>query len=247
MFLLHGTPGSRNGPRSRGIVHYRLDVRLISYDRPGYPGSDRLLGSKAADTAEDVKAIADYFGIDRFSIVGRSGGAPHALACAALLKDRVICAVALGSLPQRLTMCKAWDWSAGMADSNIRTYREAEADLAALIATLKNQVKPVRNNSEGLLKLLWPEIAGHDKEVIGDIALRRIIAQVHAEALGDGTADGWIDDVIALSRPWGFELSDIAVPVKLWSGSDDVFSRLSVYPEVLRVTRCEAGAAGEGR
>ena len=134
-----------------------------------------------------------------------------------------------------------------MADSNIRTYREAEADLAALIATLKNQVKPVRKNSEGLLKLLWPEIAGHDKEVIGDIALRRIIAQVHAEALGDGTADGWIDDVIALSRPWGFELSDIAVPVKLWSGSDDVFSRLSVYPEVLRVTRCEAGAAGEGR
>ena len=41
VFLLHGTPGGRHGPRPRGIVLYRLGIRLISYDRPGYPGSDR--------------------------------------------------------------------------------------------------------------------------------------------------------------------------------------------------------------
>jgi len=113
-----------------------------------------------------------------------------------------------------------------MADSNVRAYRNAEANLGVLIATLNEQAGQVRNNSEGLLKVLWPELVGHDKEVIGDIALRQIIAKIHAEALSN-SVDGWIDDVIALSRPWGFKLSEIAVPVKLWGGRDDVFSPAS--------------------
>lgn len=221
VFLLHGTPGGRNGPRPRGIVLHRLGIRLISYDRPGYPGSDRLPDRRVADAADDVAAIADYFGIDRFNVVGRSGGAPHALACAARLPARVICAAALCSLAPY--DAEGLDWSAGMADSNVRAYRDAEENLAVLIATLNEQAGKVRNHPEGLLKTLWPELVGHDKEVIGDIALRRIIAHNHVEALRE-TADGWIDDVKALSRPWGFELSDITAPVKLWSGSDDVFS-----------------------
>ncbi len=224
VFLLHGTPGGHNGPRPRGIVLYRLGLRLISYDRPGYPGSDRKLGRTVADAAEDVRAIAEHFGFDRFSVVGRSGGAPHALACAALLNKHVICAAALGSLAPY--NAQGLVWNAGMADSNVRAYRDAEDDLEALKTTLDKQARQVRNNSEGLLKLLWPELVGDDKAVIGDIALRRIIARVHAEALSD-TTDGWIDDVIALSRPWGFELSEITAPVKLWSGMDDVFSPAS--------------------
>ena len=248
VFLLHGTPGSRNGPRPRGIVLYRLGIRLISYDRPGYPGSDRKKDRTVAQAAEDVKAIADDLGINRFSIIGRSGGAPHALACAALLREQVICAAALGSLAPY--DAEGLDWNGGMAASNVRAYRDAEADLGALIATLNEQAKHVRNNSEGLLKLLWPELVDHDKEVIGDIALRRIIAQVHAEALRD-TVDGWIDDVIALSRPWDFKLSDITAPVKLWSGSDDVFSPASHTRWLAkRITRAdleiEPGAAHFG-
>jgi len=221
VFLLHGTPGGRNGPRPRGIVLYRLGIRLISYDRPGYPGSDRLSNRRVADAADDVEAIADYLGIDRFSVVGRSGGGPHALACAARLKSRMTCAAALCSLAPY--DADGLDWTAGMTDSNVRAYRDAEANLGALIATLNERAGKVRNNSEGLLKVLWPELVDHDREVIGDIALRRIIAQIHVEALSE-TTDGWVDDVIALSRPWGFDPSDITVPVKLWSGSDDVFS-----------------------
>ena len=221
---MHGTPGGRYGPRPRGIVLYRLGIRLISYDRPGYPGSDRKVDRTVADAVSDVEAIADYFGIHRFSVVGRSGGAPHALACAALLKDRLICASALCSLAPY--GAEGLDWTAGMADSNVRAYRDAEADLGALIAMLDEHAGQVRTNSEGLLELLWPQLVGHDKDIIGDIALRQIIAQVHADALRD-SADGWIDDVVAMSRPWGFELSGIDVPVKLWSGSNDVFSPVS--------------------
>jgi len=237
VFLLHGTPGGRNGPRPRGIVLYRLGIRLISYDRPGYPGSTRKPGRTVADAAEDVQAIADYFGFDRFSVVGRSGGAPHALACAARLSKRVTCAAALCSLAP----CDAvgLDWNAGMADSNVQAYHDAEENLGALIAELNERAGQVRSHSEGLLKLLWPELVGHDKEAIGDIALRRLIARVHADALHD-TVDGWVDDVLAMSRPWKVELSDIKAPVKLWSGSDDVFSPVShTYWLAKRINRAD--------
>jgi pimeloyl-ACP methyl ester carboxylesterase len=224
VFLFHGTPGGRNGPRPRGIVLYRLGIRLISYDRPGYSGSDQHSNRTVADAAGDVVAIADALGIGRFGVVGRSGGAPHALACAALLGERVTCAAALGSLAPY--NAEGLDWCGGMADSNVRAYRDAEADLAALVAKLDEQAGQVRSDPESLLRFLWPELVDHDRKVIGDIALRRIIAETHAEALSE-TACGWIDDVIALRHPWGFELSTITAPVMLWHGSDDVFSPAS--------------------
>ena len=88
VFLLHGTPGSRLGPHPRGAVLHRLGVQLIAFDRPGYGESDRREGRRVADAAADVLAIADAYGLDKFAVVGRSGGGPHALACAALLPDR---------------------------------------------------------------------------------------------------------------------------------------------------------------
>jgi pimeloyl-ACP methyl ester carboxylesterase len=225
VFMLHGTPGGRNGPRPRGIVLYRLGIRLISYDRPGYPGSDRHPERTVATAAENVSAIADYFGIDRFSVVGRSGGAPHALACAALLPDRVISAAALGSLaPYEAYEADGLDWNAGMTKSNVAAYGYAKDNRDALRAMLEKQAERVCKGSEGLLSALWSEMDDDDKQVVDDIGIRRIIADIHVEALSNNTVDGWVDDVIALRRPWGFDPAKITVPVKLWGGQDDVFS-----------------------
>ena len=229
VFLLHGTPGSLLGPRPRGIFLYRLGIRLISYNRPGYPGSTRDSGRTVADAAADVEAIADHFGIDRFSVIGRSGGAPHALACAAdkRLRDRLICAASLCGLAPYDTDGTDLDWFGDMVKSNVAAYQNAaEYHLQALIATFIQQAERVRNNSEGLINTLRPELVGSDRDVMGDVALRRIIAQTHAEALRE-SVDGWIDDVIALAHPWSVELSDITGPVLLWQGGDDMFTPAS--------------------
>jgi pimeloyl-ACP methyl ester carboxylesterase len=226
VFLMHGTPGSLLGPRPRGIFLYRLGIRLITYNRPGYPGSDRVEDRIVADAAADVEAIADHFDIDEFSVIGRSGGAPHALACAAdkRLRDRLICAAALSSLAP----CDAEDlnWYADMVESNVEAYHHAESDLQALIASINQHAERIRGGSQGLLDTLRPELADADRQVIGDIALRRIIARTHAEALRE-SVDGWVDDVIALSRPWPVTFSEITEPVLLWHGGDDAFSPTS--------------------
>ncbi len=221
IFLLHGTPGSRRGPRPRTSVLYRLGVRLISYDRPGYGGSDRHLGRTVADAAMDVRVIADALGIDGFGVVGRSGGGPHALACAAMLGKRVHSAAILVSLAP--SDAKDLDWYGGMAKTNIEDFGKADKDTADVEAELTNLADRFRDDPDSLLGHLVPGLAATDLRVVEDVAIRRLLIDAHAEALRDSAA-GWIDDVLALRRPWGFDLSAITAPILLWHGEKDTFS-----------------------
>jgi len=221
IFLLHGTPGSRRGPRPRTGVLYRLGVRLISYDRPGYGGSGRHAGRTVADAAWDVRAIADALRIDTFGVVGRSGGGPHALACAALLGERVHSAAILVSLAP--SDAEALDWYDGMAKSNVEDFEKADNDTADVEATLTGLADQVRDDPDSLFGHLVSGLAATDLRVVEDVAIRRQLTETYAEALRDGPA-GWIDDVLALRRPWGFNLSAIKAPVLLWHGAQDSFS-----------------------
>ncbi|HEX4062656.1 MAG TPA: alpha/beta hydrolase [Streptosporangiaceae bacterium] len=221
VFLFHGTPGARNGPRPRGIVLYRLGIKLICHDRPGYGDSDRQHGRTVGHIASDIAEIADSLGIDTFSVVGRSGGGPHALACAALLRGRVECAAALGSLAP--IDAEGLDWWDGMVESNVRAYRTGEDQLELMADAMAAEL---RNDPESLLRSLGSELDADDREVVEDIGLRRIIAETHAKAL-QKSATGWIDDVVALRSPWGFDVSSIKIPVMLWHGTDDVFSPIN--------------------
>jgi pimeloyl-ACP methyl ester carboxylesterase len=221
IFLLHGTPGCRKGPRPRTSVLYRLGVRLISYDRPGYGMSSRHPGRVVADAAHDVRAIADFLGLDRFGVVGRSGGGPHALACAALLGDRVRrAAVLVGLAPSD---ADDLDWYDGMTGSNVDEYNRADANLAEFEKQLAAFADRIRVDPEALLQSLLPSLTRRDHRVVDDVAIRRLLTDTYVEALRDG-ADGWIDDLLAMRHPWGFSLAGIESPVLLWHGTDDRFS-----------------------
>ncbi|MEH0931701.1 alpha/beta hydrolase [Micromonospora sp. CPCC 205558] len=221
VFLLHGTPGSRSAPRPRGIVVYRLGVHLVCYDRPGYGDSDRHEGRRVADAAADVAAIADDLGIERFAVVGRSGGGPHALACAALLPDRVTrAAVLVGLAPAG---APDLDWYAGMADSKVEDYGQADEDLAELKLNLQVRAAEARRDPMTLLDFLRPQLPDEDIRVVDDVAIRRLLTDMYSEALRHGP-EGWIDDVLAIRRSWGFDLGAIRAEVRLWHGEQDRFS-----------------------
>ncbi|MDQ7903250.1 alpha/beta hydrolase [Phytohabitans sp. ZYX-F-186] len=221
VFLLHGTPGSRSGPKPRGIVLYRMGVRLICYDRPGYGGSDRHEGRRVADVAGDVAAIADHLGFDRFAVVGRSGGGPHALACAALLPDRVTRAAAMVSIAP--ADASDLDWHQDMTNLNTEEYRSVDADGSAYAAQLAARARVTRKNPRSLVEHLRPALCDMDHRVIDDIAIRRQLTASYREATRPGPG-GWIDDVTAFRKGWGFDLSTIRVPVRLWHGDADTFS-----------------------
>ncbi|NUT28976.1 MAG: alpha/beta fold hydrolase [Streptomyces sp.] len=224
VFLLHGMPGSRVGPRPRSMFLYHRGACLISYDRPGYGGSDRNQGRQVADVVQDVSVVADALELDSFAVVGRSGGAPHALACAALLPDRVTRAAALVGLAPR--DAEGLDWFAGMAPSNVDEFRTAYTDPERFAARLIPRSTAIGRDPERLLAELRKDLTDDDRSIVADTAIRSMMLRNFREALRRSPY-GWIDDILALTGPWGFDPADIRVPVLLWHGEHDVFSPVS--------------------
>ena len=221
VFLLHGTPGVGYGPSPRPLVLHRLGIHLIGIDRPGYGDSDRLPGRTVADCAEDVETVADALGLDRFAVVGRSGGAPHALACAALLPHRVTRCVALVSIAP--SDAEGLDWYDGMAESNTSAYTRGDNGRQLLAATISVRSREFQADPSRLLAGLRSDMPASDRRVVADPALRRILESTYSEGLRHGP-HGWVDDALALRGDWGFDPGDIRVPVLLWHGQEDTFS-----------------------
>ncbi|PRH79284.1 alpha/beta hydrolase [Streptomyces solincola] len=221
VFLLHGTPGSRLGPAPRGMVLYQRGMQLIAYDRPGYGGSDRLAGRSVASVAEDVAVIADALGLKRFAVVGRSGGAPHALACAALLPDRVTRTAALVTLAP--PDADGLDWFAGMTAFNVSEYTAATLDPGGVADRLTPRADAIRQDPVRLLDDLRRELTASDRMVVADAGVRSMLLRNYQEALRT-SAWGWIDDALAFCMSWGFDPADIPGEVLLWHGEQDVFS-----------------------
>ncbi|WP_203962583.1 alpha/beta fold hydrolase [Actinocatenispora thailandica] len=183
-------------------AYQRAGLRALSYDRPGYGGSSRQPGRTVADAAADVVALAGAMGWERFAVTGFSGGAAHALACAALLPDRVTrCAVVAGTAPFG---APGLDFFAGMSDDNADGFRLATRGAGEF----------GRRTRRVATQVLADLDAGSPDA--GRLARMRAM-------LLDGQ-QGWADDMVALVRPWGFDVRDVARPVGVWFSPDDVNS-----------------------
>jgi pimeloyl-ACP methyl ester carboxylesterase len=215
----HGTPGSRGFYEAWLADAAERGIRLIGYDRPGYGGSDRHAGRTVADAAADVEAICDGLGLDRILTHGSSGGGPHALACAALLGDRVVAAATLCSVgPYN---ADGLDFLAGMGESNV-------VELGAAVEGAQTLAPLLEEFTKGILATDPEELAGElasllsppDVAVVNGGLAEELLARTR-EGIG-ARRDGWLDDDLAFVRPWGFELSAISVPIGLWQGRQDL-------------------------
>jgi pimeloyl-ACP methyl ester carboxylesterase len=219
--LVHaGTPNSRHlyPPHVAGAAEHGL--RLIGYDRPGYGGSDPHPGRSVADCAADVRAICAELGIGQLVTWGISGGGPHALACAALLPDLVAAAASLAS-PAPYG-AEGLDWFAGMGQENIDDVRLLLTDEeAARRKVAKDREEWLATTASDLHKNMKSLLTPTDAAALtGDLA--EYLALCVHDGLAPG-AEGWWEDGCALAFAWGFELSQITVPVLVVHGREDMF------------------------
>jgi pimeloyl-ACP methyl ester carboxylesterase len=215
----HGTPGSRLLYRGWVEDASQRGIRLIAYDRPGYGGSDRDPGRAVADAAADVAAIADALGLDRILTHGRSGGGPHALACAALLGDRVAAAATFASVAPY--DAEGLDFLAGMGEDNVIELGAAVEGREALAPLLEDFTPRLLGaDAEQLVAALKSLLSPPDVAVVNGGLAEELIAST-GEGIGI-RRDGWLDDDLAFVKPWGFELSSISVPLQLWQGRQDL-------------------------
>jgi pimeloyl-ACP methyl ester carboxylesterase len=216
----HGTPASGGLFAPHVADAGRRGIRLIGYDRPGYGGStphpDRTIG----DAARDVEAIADALDLERVAVWGVSGGGPHALACAALLGERIAAAASLAGVAP--IDAEGLDWTAGMGESNLAEFAATRAGRDALARHLEGELAGVGEvDAASLVELLSSLLSPPDRAALTGELAEYMLASTR-EALTAGL-DGWIDDDLAFDKPWGFDVEEIDVPVLVWHGAQDLF------------------------
>jgi len=221
VLISHGTPGSRFTRHPDPEMYERHGVHAVIYDRPGYGRSDPHPGRTVADAAADFAAIADELGFERFAVVGGSGGAPHVLACGALLGDRVTRVGAL--VTPAPSDSPDFDFFDGLADINVKEFGAALEGKEAIDAHLEPYVEGIRADPDGVIDQITSELPDVDRAIMEREDFRAVVKEAFVEAVRQGVR-GWADDDLAFAKPWGFELEDVQTEVRLWQGELDVLA-----------------------
>jgi pimeloyl-ACP methyl ester carboxylesterase len=214
VLLFHGTPASRLGHEFTDAPASERGVRVICPDRPGMGLSDPRPLRAVADYAEDVAALADALHLDRFAVIGYSGGGPYALAVGAGLPQRVT-AVALvaGSWP--MDHPGAWE---GVDGIELRLAQLAEHRPWAARLMLRALAVGAKRSPKAALGKLKREVSEVDRRVLDQAGPDFV--RFFVEAFRQGT-QGVVDDYRLWVTPWGFPLEDVRAPVHIWQGDDD--------------------------
>jgi pimeloyl-ACP methyl ester carboxylesterase len=216
VFAFHGTTGSRwhftadDGPVAAA------SVRLIVPDRPGYGLSSFHKGRQLRDWADDVAFLADHLGLANFSVMGVSGGGPHAAVCARFLPTRVqAAAIVSGVAPLADPGSEE-----GMMRANQRITSLARRAPLALRPMFGGMTALGRRWPEKALQMFTKQLPPPDAAVllrpaVHDAFLRDLR---HASST---TGQAGAQDFRLFARDWGFGLEDITVPVRIWQGDVD--------------------------
>ena len=196
VFWHHGTPNTGLPPEPL----FEPGLRWVSYDRPRYGGSSPAPDRDIASAAADAEAVADALGVGTFALLGHSGGGAHALACAALLPDRVRAVATISSMAPFDT--PGLDWFAGMGPNSATTLRAAAAGRAAREA--------VEGGDPDFTAADWAALDG---------AWSWFGKVVGPALAGDPSAP--VDDDLAYVRPWGFDPATITAKALVVHGAED--------------------------
>jgi pimeloyl-ACP methyl ester carboxylesterase len=220
----HGCPDTRRAAASGYAAAADAGVRLIAANRPGY-GASTPAPPSYRRVADDVVALADLLGIDRFGVLGMSVGGTFALATAAHHPDRVSVGALVATPGEAPAMdppftrddldASARDWYAALAsgsvEDNVETVRPGFLDY-------RSGVAPDDPDDLALAERWLAPLPHEDRRLLAGRSAGDLAADAR-EALA--VPDGYLSDAALVFRAWGFELADVRCPMTLWYGERD--------------------------
>ncbi len=221
IFYFHGFPGSRLEASRFNHVAATNHYRLIGIDRPGMGLSSIDKKSTLLSWATDVAHSADTLNIERFSIVGHSGGAPFIAACAYAIAERLNgAAIVSGMAP-----LENHDSEIGMARGQIIVKKLIQR-MPFLTAVMMKLTLIMLKNPNKVIAQMIKKLPERDQNILLDPIFGKMIIDSTTEAFRNGTA-GPAHEMNLIFNPWKFELQNITCPVTIWQGTLDTQAPLS--------------------
>jgi pimeloyl-ACP methyl ester carboxylesterase len=237
IIFCHGWPSSRTMAELTDKAAREVGVRIISPDRPGISRSAFQAERKLADWPPIVRQLADSLGLDRFRVLGISGGAPYAFATGWALPERTrAIAVVSGAPPivdlsHHRDLLRLYRWMLALRRSHPNFLR-AGFRVTQWIA----RVRPPVRLRPLLLKLVPPA----DAEALRDSAAFEACFESQRRAWR-GSLEGVMADADIYAQAWGFQLEEVDLPVRLWHGKQDrAFSFRLAEEAAKRLPNCRA-------
>lgn len=211
VLLFHGAPSSRLRVAYLENEFVASGVRVVSPDRPGYGRSSRQSGRSMADWPNDVTALTEALGIERFVVAGHSSGGPYAVACAALLSDRVSGLVTLGGVTD-MGWPGAWE---GYIESERALMRMPDEE--SVVAWC---IEQFGEDGSRFMAASGMDLPAADLPLYEDKHIASMLATARAEAFRQGVG-GYAQDVFIQGRPWPFDPEQIRAPAVILQGVGD--------------------------
>jgi len=214
----HGTPSARvEGEMTFGSsAATELGLRIIVPDRPGMGRSDFQPGRRIVDWPGDVQELATALELDRFAVLGSSGGAPYAAVCAVRIPDRVSRVGLIGGVAP-LEVPGAFAAMSGPLRLMVRLARSAPAVLRGLFRLNLRAMRGGGERGSDRMAASFPE---PDRSLLKRPEIRDAFMACFQESCRQGPK-GPVWDMGLMARPWGFDLAAINIPVLLWQGERD--------------------------
>lgn len=227
VFFFQGTPSSRLLHPDESITA-SLGARLVMLDRPGFGLAGFQPGRTLLHWPDDVAEVADRLGIERFAVVGVSGGGPYVAACAYKIPQRLTSAAMVGSIGPI---------DAPRATQGMPRVRRAGASIARRAPWLLRPLMWLFQNPSRDPERFFARYTSHnlkaDRALLAKPEFREMLMASYAEATRAGVR-GFAWEVRIVSRAWGFRLEDIPIKIQLWHGEKDSSTPLAMAQTMAR-------------
>jgi pimeloyl-ACP methyl ester carboxylesterase len=216
LILHHGTPTSMTVWNTWLAAAAEEGVRAIAFTRPGYAGSDRKVDHRIIDSIDDLDQILNQLEVENFVSIGWSGGGPYALASGLLKRCTGVQLIASVSPYD----AEDFDWFKDQTPEMVEEAKVSAKSLEDCLAFKEGYYTDLRDmTAEQLLVEYEKRSSFKTFEAAYREFSKDLCFSMH-DALRDG-ALGYAEDEFAFLRNWGFECTDIRVPVVIWQGLDD--------------------------
>jgi pimeloyl-ACP methyl ester carboxylesterase len=198
VFFFHGAPMSRLHLAGLEGQLAAQRLRVLAPERPGYGKSSLQPGRSMADWATDVAALADALEIGRFIVADHSSGGPYAIACAALLSDRVSAGLVISGVTD-MSWPGAWE---GFLETEIELMRMTDES-----AALSWCVEHFGADGSGFLAEPF-DVPEPDDAALADQNFQTAMIEAFRQGLA-----GYAEDIFVQGKPWPFDPRNIDIPV----------------------------------